>query len=73
MIRASLATVTVLLGAAVLVQGYTASWEHAWLMALTFATGVMAGLLASLAILWERLPDDSKLSNGETHDEGQDA
>lgn len=54
MIRASLATVAILLGAAVLVQGYTASWEHAWLMALTFATGLMAGLLASVAMLWEK-------------------
>lgn len=58
MIRASLAIVTILLGSAVLVQGYTASWEHAWLMALTFATGVMAGLLLSLTILWEK---DSQL------------
>lgn len=53
MTRGALACIAIVMAAVALNVGLTQSWAHAWLLALTFATGIMFGLLLALAILWD--------------------
>lgn len=55
MIRVTLCTLTIIMASVALYQGYVASWHSAWLLALTFVTGMFTGLLLALLALW---PDE---------------